>query len=64
MGQIEQRLEHLNITLPQKDRRGKGTVPVKQVGDLLYVSAQLPLDKDGTVVFKGRVGTELTREQG
>lgn len=64
MGQIEQRLEYLNITLPQKDRKGKGTVPVKQVGDLLFVSAMLPLDENGSPVFTGRVGTDLTREQG
>ncbi|QQO11239.1 RidA family protein [Breznakiella homolactica] len=64
MGQTEKRLEQLGITLPKKDRRGKGTVPVKQAGDLLYVSAQLPLDDAGTPVYTGRVGTDLTEQQG
>lgn len=64
MGETEQRLKYLNITLPVKNRRGTGAVPVKQVGDLLYVSAQLPLDDNGVPVYTGRVGTELTKEQG
>lgn len=64
MGQIETRLEQLNIKLPQKDRRGKGVVPVKLAGDILYVSAQLPLDEQGIPVYTGRVGTDLTIEEG
>jgi enamine deaminase RidA (YjgF/YER057c/UK114 family) len=64
MGQTEKRLEQMGITLPKKDRRGKGTVPAKQSGNMLYVSAQLPLDGTGKPVFTGRVGTDLTLEQG
>ena len=35
MGQIENRLQQLGITLPQKDRKGKGAVPAREAGGLL-----------------------------
>lgn len=64
MGQTEKRLEQLGITLPAKDRRGKGTVPARQAGDLVFLSAQLPMDAQGQPLYTGKVGTELTVEQG
>ncbi len=64
MGQTERRLEELGIALPKKDRRGKGVVPIRQSGNLLYVSAQLPVDAAGALAYAGRVGTELTEAQG
>jgi enamine deaminase RidA (YjgF/YER057c/UK114 family) len=62
MGHIENRLEQLGITLPKRDRKGRGTVPVKEAGGLLYVSAQLPVDENGTPLYTGRVGTEVPPE--
>ena len=62
MGQIENRLQQLNITLPKKDRRGKGAVAVKEAGGLLYVSAQLPVDEQGNPVYTGRVGTQVSQQ--
>lgn len=62
MGQIENRLEQLGITLPKKDRRGKGAVSVREAGGLLYVSAQLPVDEEGQPLYTGRVGTEVSLE--
>lgn len=64
MGQTEKRLEQLNIKLPARDRRGKGVVPARQVNDMVYLSAQLPVDEKGVPLFVGRVGAELTLEQG
>lgn len=63
MGQVERRLEQLGITLPRKDRKGKGVVPVRQVGDMLYLSAQLPLLEDGRLLYTGRVEQDVTPEQ-
>lgn len=62
MGNIENRLQQLGIVLPEKDRRGKGAVPAKEAGGLLYISAQLPVDADGKPVYVGRVGGEVTLE--
>lgn len=60
MGQIETRLTQLGISLPKRDRKGKGVVPVKEAGGLLYVSAQLPVDENGVPLYTGRVGTEVS----
>lgn len=62
MGYIDNRLEQLGIVLPKKDRRGKGCVPAKEAGGLLYVSAQLPVDENGVPLYTGRVGTEVSIE--
>lgn len=64
MGQTEKRLQELNIKLPDKNRKGQGAVDAKRAGDMLYLSAQLPVDEEGNPVVTGRVGTDLTREEG
>lgn len=64
MGQTEQRLQELNIQLPDKNRKGQGVVEAKEANGLLYLSAQLPLDEKGNPIMTGRVGTDLTKEQG
>lgn len=64
MGCIEKRLEKLGITLPKKDRRGKGVVAAREIDGMLYLTAQLPVDEAGKPLFVGRVGTDLTLEQG
>lgn len=64
MGCIEKRLETLGITLPKKDRRGKGVVAAREIDGMLYLTAQLPVDEAGKPLFVGRVGTDLTLEQG
>ncbi len=63
MGQIETRLQQLNIVLPKKNRNGTGAVSVKEAAGLLYISAQLPVDADGVPVYVGRVGTEVSVEE-
>ena len=58
------RLKELNITLPEPPPPGAGVnKPVVQVGNLLFVSGKGPV-KDGKPVFTGKVGKDLTVEQG
>ncbi|MCI6375296.1 MAG: RidA family protein [Clostridiales bacterium] len=64
MSQTDKKLEMLGITLPKKDRRGKGIVAVRACGDLLFVSGHGPQLEDGTPVYTGKVGSDLTLEQG
>lgn len=64
MSQTDKRLEQLGIELPKKDRRGKGVVAVRQCGDMLFVSGHGPTNADGNPLFTGKVGTDLTIEQG
>lgn len=60
--QVEARLAELGLSLPNPPRPVAAYVPAVVTGNLIFVSGQLPL-KDGELV-RGRVGAELTVEQG
>lgn len=64
MSQTDKKLEQMGITLPKKDRRGQGIVAVRQYNDLLYVSGHGPTDPSGKPAYKGKVGADLTVEEG
>jgi len=59
----EARLQALGIELPQAPRPAANYVAAARSGRLLFLSGQGPI-VDGQVVWKGRVGAELTEEQG
>lgn len=59
MGETGKRLEKLGIELPARDRKGKGAVDAVQHGNLLFLSAHLPVDENGKAVYTGKVGTEV-----
>jgi enamine deaminase RidA (YjgF/YER057c/UK114 family) len=58
---IEAKLTSLNIELPLASPPGALYVPVKQTGNLLYVSGQVPF-VDGKPAFTGKVGAERSIE--
>ena len=60
---IEQRLEELGIVLPEVSPPKAMYVPVKQVGNLLYVSGHLPIKEDGTH-YQGKLGEALDVQMG
>lgn len=61
--QIEKRLEELNIQLPPTPEPAAVYIPAVEAGELIFVSGQTP--KDGnTLVYKGKVGSELSVEDG
>lgn len=60
---IGQRLAELGIAIPEMVSPQAEYVPAKQVGMLVYVSGQGPA-VDGRFPFVGRVGSEVTQEQG
>lgn len=62
-GRIEARLAELGITLPTPAAPIANYVPFAVSGKLVVVSGQIPL-RDGTVAFTGKVGVDLTPEQG
>lgn len=64
MGETGKRIEKLGIILPSKDRKGTGAVDAVRSGNLLFISAHLPVDTEGKPVFTGKVGTELSIEDG
>jgi enamine deaminase RidA (YjgF/YER057c/UK114 family) len=61
---LKDRLHELGITLPQSaPRPGANFLPVKKVGNLLYVSGQVPV-LDGVDQYVGKVGKNLSIEEG
>jgi enamine deaminase RidA (YjgF/YER057c/UK114 family) len=59
----ENRLRELGIVLPVPPAPVAAYVPVVQTGNLAFVSGQGPV-RDGKPVFVGRLGAELSLEQG
>ena len=60
---VEERVKELGIILPVPAKPVAEYVPVKQVGKLLYISGQ-DCKKDGKLLSEGKVGKELSVEQG
>lgn len=57
------RLAELKLSLPTPPKPVATYLPTVRVGNLLYVSGHGPLQVDGTMIT-GRVGSDLTEEQG
>ena len=64
MSTPDQRIEQLGIKLTTKIPKGKGLVSCVQDGHILYVSGNGPEDDKGNLLFVGKVGKELTVEEG
>jgi len=62
-GRIEARLKELGIELPKAGEVAGNYVPFVRTGDLLFVAGQLPVWM-GERRFKGKLGREITIEQG
>ena len=60
---IESRLAELNLVLPKVPQPIGAYVLARQVGDLLFLSGTTCYT-DGGLLFQGRVGSEVTLEQG
>ena len=60
---IEDRLKDLKISLPDAPDPVGAYVAYKIVGNLLYISGQLPISEKGTIL-KGKIGKDLTVDDG
>lgn len=63
MHAIDARLKELGITLPETRPPAANYLPYKVAGSTIYVSGQLPF-QEGTMLYPGLVGQEVTLEQG
>ncbi len=59
----ESKLKEMGIILPQAPRPLASYVPAVRTGEYIYTSGQVPFE-DGELRFKGRVGADLSEEQG
>lgn len=60
---VEARLQELGITLPDAPKPVAAYVPFVRSGDLIFTSGQIAV-KDGQVQYKGKIGKDLTPEEG
>lgn len=63
MATPEERLKALGLELPVPPKPMAAYVPAVRTGNLVFISGQGPI-KDGKPVWTGRVGADLTLEQG
>ncbi|MHA1595549.1 MAG: RidA family protein [Candidatus Baldrarchaeia archaeon] len=59
----EEKLAKLGIRLPEPPKPVAAYVPAVRVGNLIFVSGQIPMEQ-GELKFKGKVGKDLNVEQG
>ena len=60
---ISQKLKELNLELPNAPDPVGAYVAYKQVGNLLYISGQLPIDTNGNMI-KGKIGKNINLDEG
>ena len=60
---IDNKLKELNIQLPNAPDPVGAYVASKKINNLLFISGQLPISKDGKMI-KGKIGKDLTLEDG
>ena len=60
---INNKLSELKILLPKAPDPVGAYVAFKKVGNLLFISGQLPIASDGKIL-KGKIGKDLTLEDG
>lgn len=60
---IEEKLQALNITLPNAPKPAGSYVPVVITDTIVFVSGQIPI-KDGKVVYTGKIPTQQSIEDG
>ncbi len=60
---IEEKLAKLGLKVPPAIKPLAAYIPAKRVGDLVFVSGQVPF-QDGKLLYTGKVGAECTEKQG
>lgn len=58
---VEERIKALGLSLPVSSPPGALYVPVKAIGNVLFVSGQVPM-KEGKPIYTGKVGKERSIE--
>jgi len=60
---VEARVQELGLQIPEAPKPVAAYVPFVRSGDLVYVSGQIAVEK-GEVKYKGKVGRDLTPDEG
>jgi len=60
---FEEKIQQLGIAIPEAAKPLAAYIPALQVGNFVMTSGQVPII-DGAVKFQGKVGKDLTEEEG
>jgi enamine deaminase RidA (YjgF/YER057c/UK114 family) len=60
---IEEKINQLGFNLPAAPKPLASYVPAVKVGELVFTAGQLPI-KDGSLAFKGKLGKDITEDEG
>jgi enamine deaminase RidA (YjgF/YER057c/UK114 family) len=63
MSAIEEQLKQMGLELPEAAKPVAAYIPAVRVGDLVFVSGQIPV-KEGQIAYQGKVGAERTQAEG
>jgi enamine deaminase RidA (YjgF/YER057c/UK114 family) len=60
---FEEKIKQMGITIPEAVKPLAAYIPAMQVGNLVMTSGQVPISA-GTVKYQGKVGRDLSEEEG
>ena len=60
---FEENIKNLGLNIPDLPKALANYVPYKIIGKTMYISGQAPV-KNGELIYKGKVGTDITVEDG
>ena len=63
-GTVEKKLAEMGVTLPTPTAPVANYVPFVRTGNFMVVSGQICLDADGKLIAKGKLGAEVSIEDG
>jgi len=62
MSEVEQKLQEMGLELPEAPKPVAAYIPAKHLGELVYVSGQVPM-KQGNIAYTGKVGQDLSTDK-
>ena len=63
MGEIKERIATLGLTLPECPTPVANYLVAQKTGNLIYASGQTAWQEDGTLLFPGKVGKDVSQEE-
>ena len=61
---IEDKLAEMGVTIPDPKPALGSYVPAVQTGNLVFVSGNLPIQADGSMLHSGKLGEDVSVEEG
>lgn len=61
---IEDKLAEMGVTIPDPKPALGSYVPAVQTGNLVFVSGNLPIQADGSMLHSGKLGADVSVEEG